>query len=116
VDHDVDGQERTGMEKKMDQLCWGIDTAAAIAAPRALAGARRCGGFGSYGTRAMWRARFAYLEVVVLVEGGRRRRPFFLKLGQWCGGSLVYLRLWGKHQWERRTLAILPERLARPKW
>jgi hypothetical protein len=69
-------------------------------------------GFGSYGTGAMWRAHFAYLEVVVVGEGGRRRRPFFLKLGRRCGGSSVYLKRWGKHQRERWTPTILPGRLA----
>jgi hypothetical protein len=34
-------------------------------------------------------------------------------LGDSVGGSLVYLRRWRKHQWERRTMAILPGRLAR---
>jgi hypothetical protein len=38
-------------------------------------------GFGSYGSRAMWQAHFAYLEVVVVGEGVRRQRPSLLKLG-----------------------------------
>jgi hypothetical protein len=37
--------------------------------------------FGSYGTGVMWRVHFTYLEVAVVGEGGRRWRPFFLKLG-----------------------------------
>jgi hypothetical protein len=64
----------------------------------------------------MWRARFAYLEVAVVGEGGRRWWPSMLKLGRWCGGSPVYLRRRGKHQWERRTLAIHPGRLAQRGW
>jgi hypothetical protein len=69
--------------------------------------------FGSYGTGAMWRARFAYLEVAVVGEGSRWRRPFFLKLGWWCGGSPVYLMWQGKHQQEQWTPSILPRWLAR---
>jgi hypothetical protein len=61
VDRDVDGQERTDTKKKTDRRRWASDTAAAMAASRALVGARwaalRCAildGLGSYGSGAMW--------------------------------------------------------------
>jgi hypothetical protein len=37
-------------------------------------------------------------------------------LGEGVGGSSVYLRQRGKHQWEQRTMAILLGRLAQCGW
>jgi hypothetical protein len=53
-------------------------------------------GFGSYGSRAMWRVCCAYLEVAVVSEGGRWWRPSLLKLGRWCGAVSGVPRATGK--------------------
>jgi hypothetical protein len=47
-----------------------------------------------FGPMAPGRTRFAYLGVAVVGVGGRRRWPFFLKLGWRRGGSPVYLWRW----------------------
>jgi hypothetical protein len=92
VDRDVDSQERTGTKKKTDRRRWASDTTATMATSRALVGARWGGAPVGYPRRvwllrprAIWRARFAYLEVAVVGEGSRRRRPSLLKLGRRCG-------------------------------
>jgi hypothetical protein len=60
----------------------------------------------------MWHARFAYLEVAVVGEGGGDLSSSSLgnDLG---GGSPVYLRRQGKHQWELQSPVILLGQLAR---
>jgi hypothetical protein len=80
IDRDVDGQERTGIKKKTDRWRWALNTVATMAASRgspAQGGAALwwaiLDGFGSYSSGAMWRDRFAYLEVAVVGEGGRWR-------------------------------------------
>jgi hypothetical protein len=37
------------------------------------------------------------LDVVGTISTGALSQACFLKLGRWCGGSLVYLWQWGKH-------------------
>jgi hypothetical protein len=118
VDEDVDGQEWTGMKKKIDRRRWGIGHGRSHCCTSCT---RRCrvGGTPVGYPRWVWLLwhRGDVASSFCLPWGGsgwRRRWPFFLKLGNSVGRvSLVYLRRWGKHQWERRTPAILLGRLAR---
>jgi hypothetical protein len=75
VDQDVDSLERTGMKKETDRGVgrrtrrppW-LRLMHAPVQGRAAPQWPILIGFGSYGSGAMWRAHFAYLEVVVVGE------------------------------------------------
>jgi hypothetical protein len=92
----MDDQEQIGTRKRKQTMALGHWTQQPpllchVRSPTQGGGALRwviLDEFGSYGIGAMWRARFAYLEVVVVGEGSRQWWPFFLKLGRRCWGGV----------------------------
>jgi hypothetical protein len=90
IDQDVDDQEQTGTKKKIDQWRWGIGHGSHHCCISCASGHRATlrwailDGFSSYGTRAMWRAHFAYLEVALVSDGGGDLSPS--SLGDGVGG------------------------------
>jgi hypothetical protein len=116
----MDGHERTGMWKKIDRWRWGVGHGGrhcCVACARRHRAGRHSGGLSSMSLAVTALGQFGelilptlrWLWLVRAAGGGDLSSS---SLGDGVGVSGVPQKT-GKHQWERRTPAILPGRLAR---